>query len=153
MKRISRIVAVGVVGLGLVVGGATLASAKGHHHHAHAKVADVIKDVKDTSKDAADAARDQAAAQSDVTTPDAPAEAQQEQADAQNEQADSQSEAQEGQQEGDNPAQAVACQGLLTDEVEYDDQTGTCTPKSGQTSGATGSAEETGGRPDTSQND
>jgi hypothetical protein len=137
MRRISRIALLGLMVCALGVGGSTLAVAKSHGHK-HAKLADVIKDVKDAKKDAADAAKDKAAAQQDVTTPDSPAEAQQEQADAQNEQVDNQSENQEGVQEGDNPAQAKACAGLLTDNVQYDDQTGTCTPETGQDNGADG---------------
>jgi hypothetical protein len=123
----------------LAVGGSALAAAKGPgHRHAHAKVADVIKDVKDTKKDSADAAKDKASAQNDLTTLDSPAEAQQEQADGQNEQVDNQSENQDGNQEGDSAAQAIACQGLLTDNVQYDDQTGTCTAETGQDNGAVG---------------
>lgn len=150
MKRISRIAPVGVAVLALAVGGSSLATAKGHH--AHATVADVMKDVKDTSKDGADAAKDQASAQSDVTTPDAPADAQKEQTDAQNEQVDNQSEAQDGQQEGDSAAQAIRCKGLLTDNVQYDDQTGTCTAETGQDNGSTGSAQDNGSSAPTQDN-
>jgi hypothetical protein len=144
MKRISRIAPVGVAVLALAVGGSTLASAKGHHGHARANRADVVKDVKDTSRDTADAAKDQASAQSDVTTPDTPVDAQKEQVDAQNEQADNQSEAQDSQNEGDDPGQAAACKGLLTDAVEFDDQTGTCTPESSPPTGATGTVQGDG---------
>ncbi len=124
MRRISRFAVLGLMACVLAISGSALAVAKGHHRHAHASLADVVKDVKDAKKDSA-------AAQSDVTTPDSPAEAQKEQADAQ-------SEGQDGQQEGDNPAQAIACMGLLTDNVQYDDQTGTCTAETGQDTGATG---------------
>jgi len=140
MKRISRIAPIGVAALALALGGSTLASAKGHQSHGHAKLADVLRDSKDFNKDATDAAKDQASTQSDMTTPDTPVEAQKEQADAQNEQADNQSEVQDGQNEGDDPAQAIACKGLLTDDVQYDDQTGTCTPETG--AGSSGTAQE-----------
>jgi hypothetical protein len=130
----------------LTVGGSALAMAKGRaQRHAHANVADVVKDVKDAKKDTTDAAKDAAAAKSDLTAPDSPAVAKQEQADSQNEQIDTQSEAQDGQQEGDNPGQAIACQGLLTDNVQYDDQTGTCTAETGQDSATDG--QHTGATP------
>jgi hypothetical protein len=134
MRRILRIALLGAVVCALAVGGSAVASANGHHRHA--KLADVVGDVKDANTDSRDAAKDKASAQQDVNTPDSPAVVQQEQADAQNEQADNQGENQEGQQEGDNPAQAAACKGLLTDNVQYDDQTGTCTAETGQDNGA-----------------
>jgi hypothetical protein len=144
-------VLLGVMVSALAVGGSTLAVAKGHRHHAHAKLADVIKDVKDANKDSADTAKDNASARQDLTTPDSPAEAQQEQIDAQNEQIDNQSENQDGAQEGDSPAQAIACQGLLTDNVQYDDQTGTCTAETGQDNGNDGQdSTSTGGQDSTS---
>jgi len=142
MKRISRIAPVGVAVLALALGGSTLASAKGHHAHGHAKLADVLRDSTDVNKDGTDVALDQASAQKDVTTPDSPAEAQKEQADAQNEQADNQIEAQDAQKEGDDPAQALACKGLATDDVQYDEQTGTCIPETGN--GSSGSAQDNG---------
>ncbi|MGI8412713.1 MAG: hypothetical protein ACR2QA_09500 [Solirubrobacteraceae bacterium] len=127
----------------LAVGGSALAVAKSHPHHA--TVADVVKDVKDANKDSADASKDKAAAQNDATTPDSAAEAQKEQADVQNEQGDKQAENQQGQQEGDNAAQAKACQGLLTDNVQYDDQTGTCTAETGQNNGTDNSGSDNAG--------
>jgi hypothetical protein len=139
MRGISRIALLGALVCVLAVGGSALAAAKSHaQRHAHAKVADVIKDVKDAKKDSADAAKDRAAARNDATTPDSPAEAQQEQADAQKEQTDNQSETQDGVQEGDSSAQATTCAGLLTDNVQYDDQTGTCSAETGQDNGADG---------------
>lgn len=137
MKRFSRIVLLGLmVGL-LAVGGSALAAAKTHAHgQAHAKVADVFKDVQDFTKDSTDAGKDNAAARQDLSTPDSPAQAHQEQTDGQNEQVDNQGENQDGTQEGDNAAQAAACQGLGTDNVQYDDQTGTCTAETGQDNGA-----------------
>jgi len=162
MRKVSRIATLGLLACMLAVGGSALAAAKGHHRHAHAKLADVIKDVKDAHKDSTDAAKDKTAAQNDATTPDSPAEAQQEQADAQNEQADNGSENQDGQEEGDNPAQANACKGLQTDDVQYDDQTGTCTAETGQDSGSTGGQDNgttggqdnsTAGEQDSNQND
>jgi len=130
MRRISRIAVLGLLAGVLALGGSALAVAKGHHQH-HAKVVDVIKDVKDFNTDSTDKSADNAAAQSDMTTPDSSAEAQQEQADAQNEQVDNQSENQDGQQEGDSAGQAAACASLMTDNVQYDDQTGTCTAETG----------------------
>ncbi len=134
MRRISRFAMLGVLACVLAISGSTLAVAKGHHRHAHASAADVMKDVKDANKDST-------AAQSDATTPDSSTEAQKEQTDAQ-------SEAQAGQQEGDDAAQAIACKGLLTDNVQYDDQTGTCTAETGQDN----SQNDTGGQ-DNNQND
>jgi len=136
MGKFSRIAVLGLLACVLAIGGSALAVAKGGHRH-HAKVADVIKD-KDAQKDSADVAKDKRAAQADVMTPDSPAEAQQEQADARNEQVDNGSENQDGRQEGDNPAQTIACKGLLTHDVQYDDQTGTCTAETGQDNGTTG---------------
>ncbi len=154
MGKFSRIAVLGLLACVFAIGGSALAVAKGGHRHAHAKVADVTKDAKDAQKDSADVAKDKRAAQADVTTPDSPAEAQQEQADAQNEQGDSGSENQDGQQEGDNPAQAIACQGLLTDDVQYDDQTGTCTAETGQDNGTTGGQDNgTSGGQDNNQTD
>jgi Skp family chaperone for outer membrane proteins len=137
MRTISRIALVAVMACALAVGGSTLAAAKGHggHKHVHAKLADVIKDVKDSKKDSADASQDKAAAQNDLTTPDSPAEAQREQADAQSEQLDNQSESQDSSQEDDSASQTAACQGLPTDNVQYDEQTGTCTSESSQDQG------------------
>ncbi len=146
MRRISRIALLCVVACALAVGGSALAVAKSHpvakSRPHHATVADVVKDVKDTNTDSADAGKDTAAALSDATTPDSPAEAQKEQSDAQNEQVDTQAENKEGQQEGDNAAQAKACQGLLTDNVQYDDQTGTCTAETGQDNGTDNSGSD-----------
>jgi hypothetical protein len=153
MRRTSRIVVLGMLACVLAISGSALAVAQGHHRHG--SVADVNKDVKDANKDSTDASKDKAAAQADVTTPDSAAQAQQEQADAQNEQVDNQSENQDGQQEGDNPAQAKACQGLLTDNVQYDDQTGTCTAEIGQDNGTTGGQDNsstTGGQDNNQQN-
>lgn len=149
MPRISRIALLGAIVCALTVGGSALAVAKGHHH---AGAADVIKDVKDSKKDSTDASKDTAATKSDLTAPDSAAVAQQEQADAQNEQVDNQNEGQEGKQEGDSPAQAIACKGLLTDNVQYDDQTGTCTAESGQDNGPGGqdTGTTTGGQENTS---
>jgi hypothetical protein len=130
MSRISRIALLGAIVCAFAGAGAALAVANGHHDH-HAKLADVIKDVKDAKGDSSDAAKDKLAAHNDVTTPDSPAQAQQEQADAEGEQSDNESENQEGVQESDSSAQALACKGLLTDNVEYDDQTGTCTAETG----------------------
>ena len=79
-----------------------------------------------------------AAIRQSLAAPDSPAVAQTEQADAQSEQVDNQSEGQDSQHEGDNPAQAIACKGLLTDNVQYDDQTGTCTAETGQDNGTDG---------------
>ena len=63
MRRIPRIALLGVMVCVLAVGGSALAAAKVHgHRHAHANVADVIKDVKDAKKDSADAAKDRVAA-------------------------------------------------------------------------------------------
>ena len=157
MNRFSRITLLGLmVGL-LAVGGSTLAAARTHaHQQAHAKLADVIKDVKDFTNDSTDAAKDNASARQDLTMPDSPAQAQQEQTDGQNEQVDNQAENQDGNQEGDSSAQAIACKGLLTDNVQYDDQTGTCTAETGQdnpadTQDSQNSGSPTGGQ-DTNQN-
>jgi hypothetical protein len=149
VRRISRVAVLGAMACALMVGGSALAVAKGHRH---ASVADVIKDVKDAKKDSTDATKDTVAAKSDVTAPDSPAVAQQEQADAQNEQTDNRSEGQEGKQEGDSPGQAIACQGLLTDNVQYDEQTGTCTAETGQENGTGGqdTGTTTGGQDNTS---
>jgi hypothetical protein len=132
MRGISRVAPLALMTCALAVGGSAIAVAngKGHRHH-HATLADVTRDVKDANTDATDQTNDSFLAHQDLTTPDSPAGAQQEQADGQNEQADNESESQDITQEGDSASQTNACQGLLTDDVQYEEQTGTCSAETG----------------------
>ncbi len=79
-----------------------------------------------------------------MITPDSLAQAQQEQADGQNEQVDNQSENQDGIHEADRSLEA-RLPGLLTNNVPYYDQTGTCTAETGTTTVLTAKTAKTVG--------
>lgn len=127
MSRILKLALLAIAVFALAAGGSALATAsKGHakrHHVVHVKHMTSKARTADKIKDQADAQNDVADEHGEATKPADPAEEAQEQADAQKETTDSE-------QEGDDPAEVAACTAAgvdpKSDNVQYDDETGTC---------------------------